>query len=220
MSLRLDWCSHEAAKFAVERWHYSRSLPAGKVTRLGAWESEKFIGCVLFSRGANRNMAGEFGLQCTECAELSRVALSDHDAPVSRVVSVAIRKLRHLSPGLRLLISYADPAQNHHGGIYQAMGWTYIGTSRPQSAVVGMHKRSATSRYGTIQGLPRTVVAFKHKYLYPLDAEMRARIAPLAKPYPKRARSIDSDAPGFQSGEGGAIPTRALQTTEVLDGAG
>ena len=58
----------------------------------------------------------------------------------------------------------------------------------------------------------------KFKYLYPLDAEMRARIAPLAKPYPKRARSIDSDAPGFQPGEGGVTPTRALQTPEDADG--
>jgi hypothetical protein len=37
------------------------------------------------------------------------------------------------------------------------------------------------------------------------------RIAPLAKPYPKRATSVDSDAPEVHSGEGGAIPTVALQ---------
>lgn len=217
MSLRLDWCSHEAAKFAVERWHYSRTMPAGKMTRIGVWEQEQFTGCVLFSRGANRNMAGEYGLQCVECAELTRVALGTHSAPVSRVVSLAVRQLRRLSPGLKLLISYADPEQGHHGGIYQAMGWTYVGTSRPQAAVVGMHKRSATGRYGSIRGLPRTRVTFKHKYLMPLDDEMRARIAPLAKPYPKRVRSIDSDAPGDQPGEGGAIPTRTLQPTEADD---
>lgn len=59
--------------------------------------------------------------------------------------------------------------------------------------------------------LTRHKTAGRHKYLYPLDAAMREQIAPLSKPYPKRAASIDSDAPDDQSGEGGVIPTAALQ---------
>jgi hypothetical protein len=52
----------------------------------------------------------------------------------------------------------------------------------------------------------------KNRYLMPLDAEMKARIEPLRKPYPKRERSADSGTPGNQSGRGGATPTRSLQT--------
>jgi hypothetical protein len=44
----------------------------------------------------------------------------------------------------------------------------------------------------------------------PLDDEMRKQIEPLQKPYPKRARSIDSDATAIQAVEGGATPTRTL----------
>ena len=33
--LRLDWCSHDAAKYAVEHYHYSRSMPAGKTVKVG-----------------------------------------------------------------------------------------------------------------------------------------------------------------------------------------
>jgi hypothetical protein len=44
-----------------------------------------------------------------------------------------------------------------------------------------------------------------------LDTAMREQIAPLAKPYPKRAASIDSDAAGLQPADGGATPTAALQ---------
>ncbi len=54
----------------------------------------------------------------------------------------------------------------------------------------------------------------KYRYLMPLDDEMRAKIAPLAKPYPKRAGSKGNVVPGFQSGEGGAIPTPALQSRD------
>ena len=50
--LRLDWCSHEAAKYAVEHWHYSQRMPAGKNTYIGAWEGGKFIGALVFGLGA------------------------------------------------------------------------------------------------------------------------------------------------------------------------
>ena len=51
---------------------------------------------------------------------------------------------------------------------------------------------------------------FKHKYLMPLDDEMRKQIEPLRKPYPKRVRSVDSDTATVQVAEGGANPTRTL----------
>ena len=34
---------------------------------------------------------------------------------------------RHSLPGLRLIVSYADKDQNHHGGIYRATNWIYEG---------------------------------------------------------------------------------------------
>ncbi len=58
--------------------------------------------------------------------------------------------------------------------------------------------------------LPKRLPLGKYRYLYPLDAAMRAQILPLAQPYPKRATSIQ-DAPAVQTGEGGATPTVALQ---------
>ncbi len=42
--LHLDFCSHEAAKYAVMRWHYSRRMPKSKLVRIGVWEDEKFVG--------------------------------------------------------------------------------------------------------------------------------------------------------------------------------
>jgi hypothetical protein len=56
----------------------------------------------------------------------------------------------------------------------------------------------------------RIANGIKHKYVMPLDAEMRAKILPLAKPYPKRATSIDSDASTDHVEERGAMPTVAL----------
>jgi hypothetical protein len=224
--LRLDWCSHEAAKYAVEHWHYSRQLPPFPHARVGVWESKKYIGVILFSRGANKNLFSPFGLMSTQGAELVRVALANHEWPVSRIVAIAIRFLRRQAPGLRLLVSFADPRQGHHGGIYQAGGWIYCGDTEPSFLLKDKagklwHPRvtspSGLKRaFGKIRTVPRPQdcrkieVPSKHRYLMPLDDEMRARIAPLAKPYPKRAGSSASGTSPDQGGRGGATPTPAL----------
>jgi hypothetical protein len=214
--LKIDWATHESAKYAVENWHYSECLPAGKLVKVGAWESGKFIGCVIFGRGANNNMAKPYGLTQLECCELVRIALTKHLSPVSRIAALAMRFLKSQSSGLKLIISYADPEQGHHGGIYQAGNWIYCGRSQAQQEVIYkgevMHKRTANALFGTIKGMQKSAIFWKHKYLMPLDAEMRAKILPLAKPYPKRAVSDTKDTADFQSAKGGSTPTTALQS--------
>lgn len=219
--LHLDWCSHEAAKYAVEKWHYTKILPAGKLIRIGVWERKTFIGCVIFGRGANNNIGKPYSLEQTEVCELVRVSLRKHESSVSRIMSISLRLMKKICPKMRLVISYADPIQGHAGTIYQASNWIYCGKSQPQRAVVingkQVHKRTACSLFGTIKGMERTEVFSKHKYLMPLDEEMRSRITPLARPYPKRAESAESGTPDFQSGRGGANPTSALSDCENSD---
>jgi len=49
-----------------------------------------------------------------------------------------------------------------------------------------------------------------------LTPEMKEMVKKLKKPYPKRAASIVDDAPGDQLGEGGLIPTAALQLQDRI----
>lgn len=173
-----------------------------------------------------------YGLTVTEACELTRVALTVHQTPVSRIVAVAVKMLRKHSPGLRLIVSYADPNHSHVGGIYQAGGWVYSGQTPDDFQAIDVHGRVWHSRqvsrtgvkrqYGELRRVPRfdecqlIPLEGKHRYLMPLDDEMRVKIAPLAKPYPKspRATSIDSDAVSAQDTDGGASPTVALQDRE------
>jgi hypothetical protein len=213
-TLKIDWATHEAAKYAVENWHYSESMPAGKLVKVGAWEDDKFIGVVMFGRGANNNIGKPYRLKQVAACELVRIALRKLSTPVSKITAIAMRFLKQNSPGLRLIISYADPLQGHHGGIYQAGNWTYCGTSQAQQEVMHngkiMHKRTANSLFGTIKGMQKSPILWKHKYLMPLDNEMRKQILPLAKPYPKRASSETRDTPSDQLGKAGARPSDAL----------
>lgn len=215
--LKIDWATHEAAKYACENWHYSECMPAGKLLKVGAWEDGKFIGVVIFGRGANNKLGSPYGLQQISICELVRIALTKHKTAVTRIASIAINFLKKQSPGLRLIVSYADPMQGHHGGIYQGGNWIYAGRSCAQAAVIVngkvMHKRTADALYGTIKGLQKSPVSWKHKYLMPLDSEMRKQILPLSRPYPKRAQSIENDATGIQPDQGGVNPTCALQSS-------
>lgn len=199
--LKIAGCKHEAAAHACKTWHYSRTVPAGKLVKVGVWEGGTFIGCVIFGRGANNNLGNKYGLKQTEVCKLVRIALTDHQAPVSKIAALAIRFLRRTSPGLRLIVSYADPVQGHVGGIYQAGNWIYSGRSQDQRELLvngkDMHKRSAFSKWGTAaperlreitgQSIEWGPTRWKHTYLMPLDEAMRAQLAPLRLPYPKKA---------------------------------
>ena len=230
--LRLDWCSHEAAKYAVGHWHYSKSLPPPPMVHVGVWEAGRFIGCVLFSRGANNNMLKPYGLAQTQGCELVRVALTGHSVFVTRmIVAISISFLRKQAPSLRLIVSFADPEQGHVGAIYQAGNWIYVGQNEPSIEYIGPDGRRWHGRmvkkqgWTTVYGKRRRVLtpsecspitrAGKHRYLFPLDSEMRAKIVPLALPYPKRVRSIETSA--VQAETGGEAPTRTLHSPEDID---
>ena len=214
VDLRVDWCDYKAAKFAVEHWHYSQTVPAGKIAKFGGWEDGRFVGAVLYSWGANNNIGKPYGLKQVEVCELVRVALTKHAAPVSQIVAATLRMLKAQSPGLRLIVSYADPREGHNGGIYQAMNWVYVGSSKSQKAGLDskgniVHKRTIHSLRGTLKGVELSAHLWKHKYLYPLDRAMRKQIAPLAKPYPKRetcGQSVKGDTSGDQPEKAGSIP--------------
>lgn len=226
--LRLDFCSHEAAKHAVMRWHYSRKMPNSKLARIGVWEAGRFVGAILFGVGANRHLARPFGLESTQVCELVRVALAPgRRHPTSKCVAISLKLLKRQSPGLRLVVSYADYGQGHVGTIYQAGGWIFLGESNQGYLKVHgqvVHPRTIYDRYGKGgQSVPwlranvdphacRVEMAPKLKYVMPLDKSFRRQVEKLAQPYPKTCgRSNTGDASGAHPEEGGSTPTRPLQ---------
>ncbi|CAI8877915.1 Protein Mom [Brevibacillus sp. IT-7CA2] len=199
--LKVAWATYEAAKFACENFHYSKSLPAGKLVKIGAWEDGKFIGVVIFSRGANSRIGSPYGLTQKECCELTRVALTSHKSFVSEILAKAIKFLKEQSPNVQLIVSYADVEQNHHGGIYQATNWIYEGKTEGERYFIihgkKTHGKSIHSRYGKgsqrLDWIRKNIDSHaenyttqgKHKYLMPLNKKIRRKIMPLHKPYPK-----------------------------------
>ena len=223
--LLVHWCDAKAARFACERWHYSQSMPVGRLATVGAWEHDRFIGAVVFGRGANFHLGDAFGLLIGEYAELARIALRGHEHPVSQIAMRAVRLLHRQAPDLRLLLSFADPRQRHHGGIYQAMSWTYLGQSAPSRHFVMpdgsvVHQRAATAgnfggaRVAAPVGGVLRMVEGKHKYALGLDHRMKRTLAAMAKPYPCGV-GLRGEPAGFQSAGAGSIP--AHRSVELAD---
>lgn len=195
MNLHLDYVHFYAARYAVENWHYSKIMPAGKLIKFGVWEDTKFIGAVIFSRGSNNHLLIPYGLKVTEGCELTRIALREHQTPVTRIISIAVRLLKRQNPGLKLIVSFADSRQNHLGKIYQAGNWIYTGAvkSTPEWFYRGKwrHQRTINSLRGTLKGLTiKRDGGYRFRYLFALDNETKQKILKFQKPYVSSISSL------------------------------
>jgi hypothetical protein len=128
------------------------------------------------------------------------------------MLSISLKMIKKQCPGLKLIVSYADPNQCHLGKIYQADNWVFVGES---SIVVQYYFRnqwrndSSLMRFfknnpGIKEKLLLRNLLPKFKYIYPLTRQMRKQILPLAKPYPQQLTRVTSK-------EGVAIPIQGIE---------
>jgi hypothetical protein len=174
-----------------------------------------------------------FGVLPGEFAVLARGACT-HWAPSgsnSKLVSWTCR-LFAKDAHCRVLIAYSDTDAGEVGTIYQACSWVYIGKGAATRQWVAPNGRIydqklpydlKRKRGGTraefvqalrVAGWSEQASNPKHRYVNILDKSdtaLVARVAQMRRPYPKRAASIDSDAPALQAGDGSANLTAALQ---------
>lgn len=213
---------------ATKDWHYTGTVASANVRGFSVFEDGEFIGVITFGSGASPSIGAPFGVSQRSTCELTRIALKPgHRTPVSRIIRVAAMLLKRREKRLRVCVSYADSGQGHHGGVYQAAGWVYLGKCASHAYEVRqhrMHPRTCASRFGSqsVTWLRRNVdpharrvqLPPKHKYVWFWDDRLRKRVEHLIQPYPRRqdsrAASISVDAPDGQSGEGGSTPTAAL----------
>lgn len=181
--LKLDYCTHKAAKYAVENWHYSRCMPVGKLIKIGVWEDSEYKGAVVFGRGANKSLLAPYGLKQTEGCELVRIALKQHNTTVTRIVKIAISMIKKDFPPLKLIISFADPERGHKGKIYQAGNWIYAGASQGADEYIykgkRWHGRAFRKTFGSHKNYDVEIVkgSKKYRYLMPIDKRLKQAMA-------------------------------------------
>lgn len=205
--MRIEKASTKAIKFACMRFHYAKRIPQIRLGYSVFNDADEWCGVVLFSNGANPQIAREFDLVQGEVIELVRVALNGKQKATSQVLGFALKQLKKDAPSVKLIVSYADRNQDHIGVIYQATNWLYIGEYANEKGIMIngrlMHRRSVASKYGSasLEYLrekvdPKTKVIkgkTKIKYIYPLDKKVRKSVINMSKPYPKKEIPILMD---------------------------
>jgi hypothetical protein len=190
MNFKLAFTSYEAVKYACKNWHYSRCLPVGKLFKIGVWEEDRFIGCLIYSMGACPQIHRPFNVKRNEICELTRIALDKHKNPVSKFLSISLKMLKKEMPILKLVVSYADIQQEHHGGIYQATNWIYLCQIKKEHYIdeqgFSIHCKTFYGKPKNLRKKTKTIKTYKHKYIYCLDKETKKTWMAKSKPYPKK----------------------------------
>jgi hypothetical protein len=182
-------------------------------------KEEKLIGCIAYGYPIGRRVLGsifkeDLELTTKNILELTRLVIYDGYGKniESYVISQSFKWLKENASDVKVLISYADPEQNHAGGIYQATNWLYQGCGAIQMAPTfslrlsedeeWVHSRTVYSMYGSsnVEHLKRRIghtfwlkkEAEKHRYLYFLSSKKDKRLfinnlKHPQLPYPKEA---------------------------------
>jgi len=123
--------------------------------------------------------------------ELIRLVRDDTEMPpLTSFLSECFRCIRERKR-YEFVVAYSDPDAGHHGGIYQAGNWFYVGTSSRK--IVYIHNESGRrssqrsfdqSKYDR-EDWVKTTTCEKFTYLYPLTKRARKEWLPKSLPYPK-----------------------------------
>ena len=177
--------------------------------------NEQLIGAMVYGHPvcnkAVDSITSDASLPLSGVLELTRLVILDcYGSNIeSFVIGQSFRWLRHNAPEVKVLISYADPEEDHAGTIYQATNWLYqgLGASKlmPDYSIKEtpdgpwIHSRSVGAKWGSknLQRLAETIghifwrkeESAKHRYIYFLcDRREKRKIRKKLKlpvvPYP------------------------------------
>lgn len=179
----------QEAKAIIIPNHYTHSFPArwSRTYRVDA-------ALVTFAYSANPWLEKFLFHDAVGLLELARLYAPDgHEKNLlTRAIATAIRQLRIDVPGCEAIVSFADPLHGHHGGIYQAASWLYLGRSinplayRASDGSI-MSRRSFHDAQGAYrpEGFEKVKTPAKHRYCKPITSRAKRLLKLTALPYPK-----------------------------------
>ena len=149
-------------------------------------EIPELIGVCSFGMSASPNLsliAGEENKD--KVLELNRLVLKyNRKNEASYLVSQSLKLL----PKPKIVVSYADTAQNHIGTVYQASNFLFTGTTKERTDIAAENGKH--SRHHSGDKTNRVLRSSKHRYIY-VTADKKEKKELLKKinysfmPYPK-----------------------------------
>jgi|TARA_R100000093_G_scaffold70867_3_gene45040 hypothetical protein len=115
----------------VATYHYSHIMPDNSFECFAGYYGDKLAGVVVFGNGANNAtftaLIPDIGLK--NCRELTRLWSPD-GMPKNTESRLIKESVKLLPKEVCMVVSFADPSQNHQGTIYQATNFYYCGMSK------------------------------------------------------------------------------------------
>lgn len=151
--------------------------------------SDRLVGCIIYGSPVARHgvkSISEF-LKFDEVYELKRLWIEDGLGANIESFSIAqsINYIKNNLPTIKVLISYADPMENHSGTIYKATNWVYQGNEVSHGGALYQYRFNDTEQWLTpramnnkigVCGLKDVIKIYpniqykpierKHRYLY------------------------------------------------------
>ena len=142
--------------------HYAKRKPSISYV-YGLFDDKELIGVCSFGSPASpslcKGIAGE--INRSKVIELNRLVLKYNR---KNEASYLVGKSLKLLPKPKIVVSYADTAQNHAGIVYQATNFYFTGTSKPRTDMAG--KDGKHSRHHLGDKTKRVYRSAKHRYVY------------------------------------------------------
>ena len=154
--------SYEDTKPFILDIHYAKRMPSISYA-YGLFEQDNLIGMVSYGSPASpslcKGIAGEKNKSLV--IELNRLVLKEN---LKNQASMLIGASLKLLPKPKIIVSYADTAQNHLGVVYQATNFLFTGTTKPRTDIAG--KDGKHSRHHLGDRTKRVYRSAKHRYVY------------------------------------------------------
>ena len=170
--------------------HYAKRIPSISYS-FGLYEGIILIGiCTLGSPPSNALCVGICGEKNRDkVIELNRLCINNHS--VKNLTSYFVSNCLKLLPNNKIIVSYADTSQNHHGYIYQACNFLYTGKTKERTYIGfedGSHSRHYNKNLN--YSLFRKKRSSKYRYVIFTGTKKEKKILKKAlnykiQPYPK-----------------------------------
>lgn len=192
--------SKKVAKAFIEKHHYTHKFSSTRYA-LGVFyktdnhkifegTTETLIGALTYGHPVSNRTVSSItdDLELDEVLELTRLVILDGYGKniESHVISKSFEWLKNNAKEVKVLVSYADPEQNHTGGIYRATNWLYQGCGysklmpdfsiRLKEDDLWIHSRTVGSKFGNkrVENLAKAIghtfwrkeETAKHRYIY------------------------------------------------------
>jgi len=153
---------YSATKDWILNIHYAKRMPSISFA-YGLYHYDELVGMVSYGTPASpflcKGICGEEHKH--NVIELNRLVLKDN---LPNQASFLVSRSLKLLPKPKVVVSYADTAQDHAGIIYQACNFLFTGTTKARTDIAGKDGRHSRHHLGDRQN--RINRSAKHRYVY------------------------------------------------------